>query len=37
MESIEVNRVAGGRVAEHWVVLDTLGLLQQLGAVPAPG
>jgi steroid delta-isomerase-like uncharacterized protein len=37
MEAIEVNRVAGGRVAEHWVVLDTLGLLQQLGALPAPG
>jgi steroid delta-isomerase-like uncharacterized protein len=35
--SIEVDRMAGGLVAEHWVELDLLGLLQQLGAIPAPG
>jgi steroid delta-isomerase-like uncharacterized protein len=37
MSAIEVNRVADGKVAEHWVALDQLGLLQQLGALPAPG
>ena len=37
MSAIEVNRVADGKVAEHWVVLDQLGLLQQLGAIPAEG
>jgi steroid delta-isomerase-like uncharacterized protein len=37
MAAIEVNRVADGQVAEHWVVLDQLGLLHQLGALPAPG
>ena len=37
MSAIEINRVAGGKVAEHWVVLDQLGLLQQLGAIPGPG
>jgi steroid delta-isomerase-like uncharacterized protein len=37
MSAIEVNRVADGKVAEHWVALDQLGLLQQLGAIPAPG
>ena len=37
MSAIEVNRVADGRVVEHWVALDQLGLLHQLGAVPAPG
>ena len=37
MSAVEVNRVADGKVAEHWVVLDQLGLLQQLGAIPAPG
>jgi steroid delta-isomerase-like uncharacterized protein len=37
MAAIEVNRVADGKVAEHWVALDQLGLLQQLGAIPAPG
>ena len=35
--SMEMNCIVGGRVAEHWVVLDVLGLLQQLGAVPTPG
>ena len=34
--SMEFNRVVGGRVAEHWVLSDLLGLLQQLGAAPAP-
>ena len=30
---IEVDRIADGKVAEHWVQLDGLGLLQQLGAM----
>lgn len=29
-------RLAGGRIAEHWMNADSLGLLQQLGAVPVP-
>lgn len=29
-------RVAGGRIAEHWAVLDTLSLLRQIGALPTP-
>jgi steroid delta-isomerase-like uncharacterized protein len=37
MSAIEVNRVADGKIAEHWVALDQLGVLQQLGAIPAPG
>ena len=32
--SIEVNRVRDGKVEEHWVELDLLGLMQQLGAIP---
>ena len=32
-----IQRVAGGRVAEAWTNWDTLGLLQQIGAAPAPG
>jgi predicted ester cyclase len=32
--SIEVNRVVDGKVEEHWVELDLLGLMQQLGAIP---
>ena len=34
---IGIYRVAGGRIAEGWVQRDLLGLLQQLGAIPAPG
>ena len=34
--SIEMNRMVDGKVAEHWVEIDVLGLLQQLGAVPPP-
>jgi steroid delta-isomerase-like uncharacterized protein len=34
--SIEINRVADGKVEEHWVELDLVGLMQQLGALPEP-
>jgi steroid delta-isomerase-like uncharacterized protein len=32
-----VFRIAGGKIEEGWVNWDTLGLLQQLGAIPALG
>jgi steroid delta-isomerase-like uncharacterized protein len=32
-----IYRVAGGKLAEEWWLEDMLGLMQQLGAVPAPG
>jgi len=32
---ITIDRHAGGKVAESWTNWDTLGLLQQLGAVPS--
>jgi predicted ester cyclase len=34
---IDINRIRGGRLAERWAVQDDLGLLQQLGVIPAPG
>jgi predicted ester cyclase len=34
---ITINRVAGGKLVENWLQFDRLGLLQQLGVVPAPG
>ncbi|HZU20890.1 MAG TPA: ester cyclase [Gaiellaceae bacterium] len=32
---ITIDRWANGKIAESWTNWDTLGLLQQLGAVPA--
>ena len=34
---VVMARGEGGKLVEGWVNWDTLGLLQQLGAVPAPG
>ena len=33
---IDIVRLADGRIVEHWNIVDRLGLLQQLGAVPDP-
>jgi steroid delta-isomerase-like uncharacterized protein len=33
---IDIYRVAGGRLAEHWHVVDQLAMLAQLGLLPAP-
>jgi steroid delta-isomerase-like uncharacterized protein len=33
---IQIPRVADSKIAENWINLDALGLLQQLGVVPAP-
>ena len=30
-------RIDGGKIVEEWVMEDWLGLMQQVGAVPAPG
>ena len=34
---IDIVRVVDGKVVEHWNAVDNLGMLQQLGAIPAPG
>ena len=31
---IEIDRVVGGKLVEVWARVDTLGLMQQLGAIP---
>jgi steroid delta-isomerase-like uncharacterized protein len=36
VDAISVFRIADGKIAEEWTVWDALGLLQQVGAVPAP-
>lgn len=33
---IDIFRIAGGKIAEFWLSWDQLGLMQQLGVVPAP-
>lgn len=32
---ITISRIVDGRIAESWISWDTLGLLQQIGAIPA--
>jgi predicted ester cyclase len=36
VSAIAFFRVANGRVVEEWLSSDRLGLLQQIGAIPAP-
>jgi predicted ester cyclase len=36
-EAMHITRLRDGKLAEHWVVQDQLGMLQQLGFVKAPG
>jgi len=34
---ITIYRLAGGKIAEFWTEVDNLGMMQQLGVIPAPG
>jgi predicted ester cyclase len=34
---IHIGKGVNGRLTEHWSVIDQLGMLVQLGVVPAPG
>jgi steroid delta-isomerase-like uncharacterized protein len=34
--AIVIDRIANGKIVEHWAKRDDLGLLQQLGAIPGP-
>jgi predicted ester cyclase len=36
MTGLTIHRIADGKLIEHWAQIDALGLLQQLGAIPAP-
>lgn len=33
---VGIGRIENGRIAESWAEYDALGLMQQLGAIPAP-
>jgi predicted ester cyclase len=34
---MRIYRIADGKIAEQWTVWDEMSLMQQLGAIPAPG
>lgn len=34
---IGINRIVDGKIVESWSEADMMGLMQQLGVVPAPG
>jgi predicted ester cyclase len=36
-QEIHIAQFAGGKLVEHWACIDQLGMLQQLGVIPAPG
>ena len=33
---VQIDRFSGGKIVESWALFDQLGMLQQLGAIPAP-
>ena len=37
VSGINIIRLAGGKIAENWPSLDMLGIMQQIGVIPAPG
>ena len=37
MTLIDIFRIVGGKIVERWGEADMLGMMQQLGVVPAPG
>ncbi|SRR5579885_2812279 len=34
---LSIHRLADGKIVEGWFSFDALGLMQQLGVIPAPG
>ncbi len=36
ISATEIYRVDAGRIAEQWTLTDALGMMQQLGVIPAP-
>jgi len=34
ISGIELDRFAGGKFVETWIISDTLGMMQQLGVIP---
>lgn len=36
VNGVVIDRYVDGKMAEHWALFDTMELMQQLGAMPAP-
>lgn len=36
LAGIVIDRFSGGQIVEEWEIADALGLMQQLGVIPAP-
>ena len=34
---MDIFRVADGKLVEHWGMMDSMAMMQQLGALPTPG
>lgn len=37
VEHVHWHRVAGGKLVERWAVRDDVGMMRQVGIIPAPG
>jgi steroid delta-isomerase-like uncharacterized protein len=37
LSGINIDRIVDGKFVERWYEMDRLGLMQQLGVIPAPG
>lgn len=37
VQGISIHRITDGKIVDNWVSMDMLGMLQQLGVIPAPG
>jgi steroid delta-isomerase-like uncharacterized protein len=36
VSGITITRIKDGKIVEHWPSIDQLGMMQQLGVIPAP-
>ncbi len=37
VSAMTIDRIANGKIVETWRLFDQLGMMQQLGVIPAPG
>lgn len=37
VKGVVIDRIAGGKMADSRILMDSLGMMQQLGVIPTPG